>query len=190
MKRRRWLAITVAAALPLSQLGHAFASALRHDGNPLEPGAAHRYFAADLSTALAVVAAALLGSGLVLAAARRRARGAPTRRRAAWPLLWVFLGLAALQLEIYLVQELIEGSSTIDVAWRGLAGQLPVAGLAAVVIHWLSSRLGPAIRAVRRPRWLLLRVLAAGRTHVLGLLAQLKGLPAPARGGRAPPLPV
>ncbi|HEX6547639.1 MAG TPA: hypothetical protein VF134_02730 [Candidatus Dormibacteraeota bacterium] len=189
MSRPRRLAGAVALALPLSQLGHALASALRHGGNPLEPGAAHRYFALDLGTVLAVLAVTLLACGMVLAAARRASGRTVVRRRSAWPLLWLFLGLAALQLELLLVQELLEGATTADVAWRGLAGQLPVAALGAVVMHWLSARLGPAVRAVRARAWAQLVALTPVATSPRQHAAQLSGLAVPVLGGRAPPVP-
>lgn len=150
MIRLRRLVIVGALALPLSQVGHALASALRGAG-AVQPGAAHSYFASDLAASSAALLAVAAAAAAVLVAARA-ARGGPLprARRNAWPVLWTFLALAGLQLELYLLQELLEGSTTIDVAWRGLIGQLPVAAIAALVIQGLSTRLGPAGRELRR----------------------------------------
>jgi hypothetical protein len=148
MSRVRPLLVVALVALPLSQLGHALAAYLRY-GAPLAPGRAHAYFSADLEVSAVVLGGALLAA-LAIVGGARRLSGAPLRGRG-WPLGWLFLGLGAFQLELYLVQELVEGSTTFDVALRGLAGQLPVAAVAAVALRWLSVRLGPAARRLRRP---------------------------------------
>jgi hypothetical protein len=148
MSRARRLLVVAAVAAPLSQLGHALGAYLRY-GRLLAPGGAHGYFAADLEASAALLGVALL-TALAIVAGARRLSGRPLRGRG-WPLGWIFLGLAGLQLEIYLVQELAEGATTMDVAVRGLAGQLPVAAVAALALRWLSVRLGPAVRRLRRP---------------------------------------
>lgn len=158
MPRRRRLLLITGLALPLSQLGHSLASLLR-SGSPLPADARHAYFGLGLEVSATLLGAALLACLLAVAVARRL--GGSPRPRRAWPLAWIFLGLAALQLEIYLVQEMLEGASSIDVAVRGLAGQLPVAALAALALHWLSARVGPAVcRLRRRPSLLLVRLAA------------------------------
>lgn len=147
MSRVRRLWIIAACALPLSQLGHALAAFIRY-GAIVPPGSRHAYFGAELEVSAAALGAGLLAALLVVGAARRLG-GRPLRGRA-WPLGWLLLGLAALQLELYLVQEVAEGSTSIDVAVRGLVGQLPVALVASLALHWLSIRLGPAVRRLRR----------------------------------------
>lgn len=145
MSRARRLLVLSVLAVPLSQVGHSLAS-LARDGSPLAPGGRHGYFGVALELSATLVAGTFLAALLAVVLARRPGR--PLRGRG-WPLAWVFLGLSAFQLELYLIQELIEGSSTIDVALRGLAGQLPVAAAAAVAVHWLSGRLRPALRRLR-----------------------------------------
>lgn len=144
---RRLLAVAV-LAVPLSQVGHALAG-LAFEGTLLPPGARHGYFGATLEASAIVLAGALVPALVALALARRPGRR--SRRVRAWPALWLFLGLVALQLELYLVQELAEGNSSADVAVRGLAGQVPVAALAALAVSWISARLRPALRRLRRP---------------------------------------
>jgi hypothetical protein len=148
MSRVRRLLVVAAVAVPLSQVGHALAAYLRY-GAPLAPGRAHSYFFADLEVSVTLLGGALLAALAIVGAAKRLSGG--ELRGRGWPLGWLFLGLGALQLELYLTQELVEGATTVDVAVRGLAGQLPVAAVAAIAVRWLSVRLGPAVRRLRRP---------------------------------------
>jgi hypothetical protein len=187
MTRVRRLLVVAVCALPLSQLGHALASLLTNSG-ALEPGAAHAYFAADLTLSASVLAAAASSAGVVLVVARAL-RGGPLVRaqRSAWPLLWTFFALAALQLELYLVQELVEGSTTADVAWRGLIGQLPVAAAAALIIQWLSERLGPAARELRRHPFLVVTLAAAPQAERAVAVQLIAWAPRRALGSRGPP---
>lgn len=186
MSRVRRLLVVAVVALPLSQLGHALAAYIRY-GALLAPGRAHAYFAADLEASAALLGGALLAA-LAIVGGARRLSGAPLRGRG-WPLGWLFLGLAGLQLELYLAQELLEGATTIDVALRGLAGQLPVAAVAAVALRWLSVRLGPAVRRLRRPVTAALAQLApvpsAAPPTLAGVFLPVRL--SPATPSRAPP---
>lgn len=188
MTRARRLLVVAVYAVPLSQIGHALASSLRGSG-PVQPGAAHAYFAADLTLSAAVLATAASSAAVALAAARAL-RGAPLVRaqRSAWPLLWTFLALVALQLELYLVQELVEGSTTADVAWRGLIGQVPVAAAAALIIQWLSERLGPAARELRRHSFFLVALATVPQTERAVAAPFVAGAPRRARVSRGPPI--
>lgn len=187
MKRARRLWVVALCAVPLSQLGHAISMQLRAPGSLPAAAGRHAYLAASLEASLALLGAGLLAALLALAAARRMA-GRPLRRRGGWPLAWLVLALAAAQLEIYFLQELIEGSSSYEAARYGLAGQLPVALVAALALRWLSTRLGPALR--------MLRTRLQVRLAVLPAPAAVRWAPAPAgragrrplrRAGRAPP---
>ena len=188
MKRSRRLWVVALSAIPLSQLGHAVASWLRSPGTLPGVGPRHAYFAAGLEASLAVLAATLLGAVVAVAAARRLA-GRPLRRRPGWPLAWLVLALAATQLEIYFVQELLEGSSSYAAARYGLAGQLPVAVAAALALRWLSSCLGPALRVLRQAPSYGLPVLAPAPVGRLTVAPTLLMARLPVRAaGRAPPV--
>ena len=71
--------------------------------------------------------------------------------------LLLFCALLAMQLAIFLVQESLESRSLPCPATvtAGLVGQQPVALLGALLLSWLSARLGPAIAtllAAARPQ--------------------------------------
>jgi len=187
MRRARRLWVIALCAIPLSQLGHLLAAQLRTPGTGLAGGPRHAYFAAGLEGSLAVLGAALVAA-LVTIAAARRLNGRAPRAGAGWPLAWVVLALAATQLEIYFVQELLEGSSSFDAARYGLAGQLPVALVAALALRHLSATLGPAVRVLRRlPALPVLALAPAAQPAAFALLA-LRGWRQPGlRPGRAPP---
>src|SRR5205807_1915727 len=144
-------------ALPVAELGHALAYW------PHVPGTgAHLYFPALLEASGVLVAALLLTALAVVVAARvlegRR------RERPAWSFPLLFCVLLATPLAIFLVQESLESRSLPGLATvtAGLIGQQPVALLAALLLSWLSGRLGPAIAtllAPARPHTGLQRVL-------------------------------
>ena len=140
---RRRLPLVVLAALPLSELGHSLASQLRgHSWIP--SGASHSYFAVLLQISGSLVGALILSAGLAVGLGRL-ASGRRLPARSAWPLLLLALAFASLQLEIYMIQELLEGTPSDQIAIGGLIGQLPVAIVAAAVTTLLLSRLGPAL---------------------------------------------
>jgi hypothetical protein len=186
MKRARRLWVVALCAVPLSQLGHAISMELRAPGFPAA-GLRHAYLAATLEGSLALLGGGLLAALVAVATARRLA-GRPLRGRGGWPLAWLVLALAAAQLEIYFMQELLEGSSSYDAARYGLAGQLPVALVAALALRWLSTRLGPALQTLRaRPRFLLPALTPGPVARLAPAPVAFSGRRPRRRAGRAPP---
>jgi hypothetical protein len=159
MRRGRPVALVVCLALPFAELGHAIAYW------PHVPGTgAHHYFPAVLEASGVLVAAMLLTALAVLGAARvlegRR------RPHPAWPFPILFFGLLTTQLAIFLIQESLEARTLPSPATlpAGLLGQQPVAMLGALLLSWLSARLGPAIAtllALLRPQAVMQRVQPA-----------------------------
>jgi hypothetical protein len=146
MPRRRRVALVGVLALPFAELGHAIAY---WPGVPRT--GAHLYFPAVLEASGALVAALMLTALAVLVAAgvlegRRR-------ERLPWSVALVFYGLLAAQLAVFLVQESIEARHlpTVATLSAGLIGQQPVAFLGALLVSWLSARLGPAIGTLLAP---------------------------------------
>jgi hypothetical protein len=178
--------VVALCAIPLSQLGHLLAAQLRAPGIGPAAGPRHAYFATTLEGSLALLGGALLAGLITIAAARRLSGGAP-RAGEGWPLAWVVLALAAAQLEIYFVQELLEGSSSYDAARFGLAGQLPVALVAALALRYLSATLDPALRVLRRSGLSVISLTPVPLRAVF-VLPALAGSRRPGlRPGRAPP---
>jgi hypothetical protein len=179
------VALIACLALPFAELGHAVAYW------PHVPGTgAHLYFPAVLEVSGVLVAALLLTALAVLGAARvlegRR------REDRAWPFAMLFFGLLAAQLAIFLVQEGLEARSLPGPATvtAGLLGQQPVALVGALLLSWLSARLGPAIAtllALLRPQAVIQQVLPAASVPGAGQL--LPPVAQPRHGGRqrAPP---
>ena len=136
----------LALAAPFAQLGHvlAYGARPRADGN-------HAYFPALLHASGALLGALLLVFLAVLVAARLIA--SPARRRPC-SLALLFTGLLAAQLALFLVQEGVEAGRlpTAGTVAAGLLGQQPVALAAALLLRWLSARLGPALDALSAPR--------------------------------------
>jgi hypothetical protein len=153
------VALVACLALPFAELGHAIAYL------PHVPGTgAHYYFPAVFEASGVLVATLLLTALAVLGAARvlegRR------RERPAWPFTMLFFGLLAAQLAIFLIQESLEARSLpgAPTLTAGLLGQQPVALLGALLLSWLSARLGPAIAtllALLRPQAVMQRLLPA-----------------------------
>src|SRR5215469_4668084 len=161
--RRYWLYAGVLAG-PLAQLGHLVAYSGRYGAaaGPVESAGAHAYFPALARAGIALLACLVLASLLVAGAGRvLLARGLGGRRRAAVPVGDLVLLLGCLQLNVYLVQEVVEGiasgqvitpgSLATIVAW-GVGGQVSVALVAGLALHWLSGRfeLAPGLFCVRR----------------------------------------
>lgn len=190
--RKSRAALLGLAALPLSQFGHALATRLAGQGWAPAAGA-HAYYPALLQSAGAAAGAAMLAAGLALALAR--VFGGPRLRSAAGlPVPIAILGLAALQSEIYVVQELLEGSNPAAIAAGGLAGQVPVAVAGGIILALLSSRIGPALQRLRAgigPALDLRRLPSESRPASIldSLHAGLAGVPARGRGP-PPALPV
>lgn len=145
MSRRRWTGVAILAGLPLSQAGHALATALR--AAPLASGG-HAYAPGFLLLAGLTLSLPAVGAITLLAAANGRSR--PKRVVSVGGLA---LSLFAVQLLTFLIQEAVEASaahaapSAATVAF-GLAGQAPVALLAAVLMAWLAARLAPALKVL------------------------------------------
>jgi hypothetical protein len=104
--------------------------------------------------------AATLAVLLVLSLGRLALGGALGRaRHLTVPVKRLLPALLALQLAVYLTQETSEALASgqlVSVPWListlawGVAGQAPVALLAALALSWLSARLDRAITAIRR----------------------------------------
>lgn len=159
--RRRWLLSAGLLGLPLSGLGHAIAYVCRYGprGLSLQGQGVHAYFP-DTFALCAAALGAVLVAGLVVGgighvALGRGAGRRPMPRRRALDLILV---VAAVQLQVYVVQETVEALRSgvqLDVPWLlamlgwGLAGQLPVAALAGLGLSWLSARFEPALARLR-----------------------------------------
>jgi hypothetical protein len=193
----RAMPIVVLAA---SQVGHLLASVLRRGpGAPGLGGAgAHAYVPTLVTVLLGAAGGVVLAALLVMAAARvvtagRESRGGSERG----PLLDLAAVLFALQLGIFLVQEVAEAVASGgalptagDLLLWGSLGQLPVALVAALVLAWLSRQVEAAIVDLEA---------AAGRPlaprPILAPLHAWTSPPAPPRAGavagaaaqRAPP---
>lgn len=143
--RRRWpVALSmVGLAVLLAQLGHVLAY-----GWHVPAAGRHGYFPALIHLVGGGLAALLLVS-LALIATARLLTG-PRARRPGWSLPLLFSSLLVLQVGVFVVQETLEagalpGSRALA---AGFLAQQPVALLAALVVRWLSRRLGPALGAL------------------------------------------
>ncbi|MGI8564782.1 MAG: hypothetical protein ACR2MZ_14735 [Candidatus Dormibacter sp.] len=168
---RRWtvaLLVTGLAVL-LAQLGHLLAY-----GWQVPATGSHSYYPAAIHLVGGSLAALLLVSLTVIALARLQYRG--IAHGPGWSLPLLFSTLLLLQVSVFVVQETLEagalpGSRALA---AGLLAQQPVALAAALVMRWLSRRLGPALAALGTatpfrapqplPGWLL-----AAETQVVGL---------------------
>ena len=149
-RERRYLGLALVVAFPMAELGHALAYLLQ--GLPGDRGT-HAYFPALLSAVEATSGAALLAALLVVSLGRLLNPGWVRRGRpvSIWPLL---AALLSTQLVVFIFQETVElatvgQSPSGALAWWALAGQVPVALVAAFTLRWLSQRLEPALRALR-----------------------------------------
>jgi hypothetical protein len=168
---RRGLLAAALLALPMSQLGHLLAYWLQFGTSAAarQSTGAHAYFPAVLQAGGAVLGAALLAVLLLLGVARFMV-GLRNDRvpEGGWPLAPLLLTLLGAQLAIFAGQELVEASlAALPAAppghllgW-GLAGQLPVALLAAFGLSWISARVRRAMRRLRRLRPVAIRPYGA-----------------------------
>jgi hypothetical protein len=152
-------------ALPMSQLGHLVAYWLQFGPSAVarQSTGAHAYFPALLQAGGAVLGASLLALLLLLGVARFMV-GLRNDRvpEGGWPVGPLLLTLLGAQLAIFAGQEVAEASlAALPAApaghllmW-GVAGQLPVALLAAFGLSWISARVRRAVRRLRRSRPLL-----------------------------------
>lgn len=158
---RRSVLVALLAAAPLSQLGHLLAYFLHYGpaAAAQQSSGVHAYFPSVLQAGATALGAALLAGLLVVALARFmvgiRNDRVPSGGVPVLPLLLVLLSV---QLAVYCGQELLEfrlaglaaPALGVILGW-GLAGQLPVAVLAAFGLSWLTARIVRAVRRLRDP---------------------------------------
>lgn len=144
---------------PLSQLGHMLAYLLHYGGAawPRQAIGAHAYFPVVAKTSAAAVGLLVLGALAAAGTARlfQARRAAPDQRGPGIPLLRLLAVLLPMQLAIFTIQEAAEltltgqlrGLGDVPLLW-GLAGQLPVACLAALFLHWGSIAVARAVRGL------------------------------------------
>jgi hypothetical protein len=166
LRRGGFLAVLL-LALPMSQLGHLLAYCLRFgpDAVVRQSTGAHAYFPGLFQAGVAATGAALLALLLLVGLARFMVGLRDDRLPSGgWPLAPLLLTMLLLQLAIFTGQELAEASlSGLRAApaeqllgW-GMAGQLPVALLAALGLSWISARVRRAVARLKRSRALILR---------------------------------
>jgi hypothetical protein len=173
-------------AVPFSELGHLVAYGVR-----VPSAGAHLYFPLLLQLSGAALGAALLPSLALLAAACLLT--GRQRRTRPWSFPIVFVTLLSLQLAVFLLQESLESRSlpSLGTLSVGLLGQQPVALTAALVLRWLTARLGPAAQALSSAapaRLLPPPVLRLAGEPVVSHQPPPPGRPGRARGQRGPPL--
>jgi hypothetical protein len=150
----------------MAQIGHVLSYALRYGGASwaIQSGGTHAYFPELLKAGVGFLAAGLLGALLLIGAGRIfLGERLGYQRRCGIPLFDLVVACFCLQLDVYIVQEILEAVASGQdlslqlmatvVAW-GLIGQAPLALLAALALHWLSTRLELVIG---RLRWVLAR---------------------------------
>jgi hypothetical protein len=159
--RTRYLCWAAAAGVPLSQLGHVVAYVAHYGshGVLLQEEGVHAYFPEVFRFAAGVMGLVLLTALMVLALSRLLVgRSLGRRELNGMHPLELLVATAAVQLDTYVVQEMLEAIAghqalTFDLllsvlVW-GLAGQLPVAAAAALALSWLSIRLEAAASGLR-----------------------------------------
>lgn len=160
---RRWGLFAVLLAGPLSQLGHLLAYLVRYGSAswPEQSLGAHAYFPAVAKISAGLTGLLVLGAVAAVGLARLvHARRSPSREREVGaPVADLLAILLPLQLAVFVVQESgelliagqLHGLTDLPLMW-GIAGQLPVALLAAVFLHWGSITVARAMR--RLSLWL------------------------------------
>jgi hypothetical protein len=163
--RRGSLPAVLLLALPMSQLGHLLAYAVRFgpDAVVRQSTGAHAYFPGMIQAGATATGAALLAILLLVGVARFLVGLRNDRLPAGgWPVAPLLLTMLLLQLAIFTGQELAEASlfglraAPLEqlLGW-GMAGQLPVALLAALGLSWISARVRRAVARLRRSRPLI-----------------------------------
>jgi hypothetical protein len=187
---RRYAGLALLLALPMSQLGHVLAYALQ--GLPTS-GGSHAYFP-PLFAALEGAAGAAVLAALLVIGAGRLVKPGWSRSGDAVSLLPLLLALGAGQLLVYLFQETLElavagREPSLSLVLWGLAGQAPIATLAALALRWLSQRLEPALRALAFRHSLTLLTPSAGAPRLVlqPALVTLRSRHVSSNGLRAPP---
>jgi hypothetical protein len=156
--RRRYRLYAAVTAVPMAQVGHVLSYTARYGGaaTTIQRSGAHAYFPEFFKAGVGVLAGAMLAGLLVIGAGRLLlARNLGYRRRPGIPIPDLIVACLCFQFDVYLVQEVLEalGSGQVltmqllaTVAVFGLVGQGPVALLAALALHWLSTRLELVLR--------------------------------------------
>jgi hypothetical protein len=161
VRSHRWLAVPL-AGVASAPLGHLIAYQVRFgpEAAQAQSTGAHVYFPALAGSLSGALAAGLVASLLVVAAARvlvGQLGGVHSGDRR-WPVFELLPALFTVQLGAFLVQEVVE-STAVGAALEqlpelmlwGTLGQLPVALVVALALSWLSLRLRAAVLALRSP---------------------------------------
>jgi hypothetical protein len=197
---RGGLVAALLLALPLSQLGHLIAYALRFgpEAAARQSTAAHAYFPALLQAGTAALGAALLAVLLLLGVGRFMV-GLRNDRvpEGGWPVAPLLLLLLGGQLAIFAGQEVAEAwfyalpaAPASHVLGWGVAGQLPIALLAAFGLSWISARVRSAVRRLRRSRPLAVRprgALQPASAWAPAIVCDLLPVSVPGYVNRGPP---
>ena len=140
-----------------SQAGHLLAYQVKFGAaaQQIQASGAHAYFPLVAKTALGAAAAALIGALVVMGLARILS-GRRVRSTTEPSYISLFAFLFSIQLAAFVAQETAEAiiaSSSVGSApglmlW-GTLGQLPIAAIAALALHWLSARVESAVGLIR-----------------------------------------
>lgn len=142
----------------LSQLGHLLVYQLQFGTRAqlVQSTGAHSYFPTLVKTSLGLGAAAVLGSLLVICAARFVSRGRGRTVGGGPSYLRLLGALFTIQLAFFALQETIESmaagsavASAPHLLLMGSIGQLPVAIVGALALKWLLVRVEAAVTEIR-----------------------------------------
>jgi hypothetical protein len=154
--RRKALAIVGLSVLG-SQAGHLLTYQLRFGAaaQQVQSAGAHSYFPLLAKTALGIVAVAFL-AGLLLVGLARILGGRSIQTASRPSYIGLLARVFTIQLALFGIQEVVEAIvagatavSAADLLLWGTLGQLPIAALAALALGWLSTRVEPAVGAIR-----------------------------------------
>jgi hypothetical protein len=153
----RLLGLLAFAAL-LAQAGHLIAYQLEFGAaaQTVQSQGAHSYFPGFAKTGLAFIAAALLGSLLIIGIAKLLPGRAVVVTSRGPSYMRLLSALFTIQLVCFIAQETIESlaagaavPSGLSLILLGSAGQLPVAVIAALALKWLAVRVDAAVLTLR-----------------------------------------
>jgi hypothetical protein len=159
--RSRYLLLSALLGIPLSELGHTLAYLARYGRRGLlfQTEGVHAYFPSVLQLSAGLVGLGLVVSLLLVGLGRLvLGKGVGRRQAGGQSFLDLFIVGAAVQIQIYLIQEVLEVLAAhqvlsfgllFSIAGWGLAGQLPVAMLAALALSRLSIRMEAAVESLR-----------------------------------------
>ena len=142
----------------LAQAGHLLIYQLQFGtaAQAVQSQGAHSYFPAFAKTSLGFVAAAVLGSLLLIGVARLFPGRLVVVTSRGPSYLTLLSALFTIQLVSFIVQETIESAasgmaapSALSLILLGTAGQLPVAVFAALALKWLAVRVDAALLTLR-----------------------------------------